>query len=85
MSECSFQIKIEADPAEAIKKVKAKIEQEGGTFNGDENEGKFSLPTPVGVIEGSYQVTADELKIDITKKPVFLPCSMLEAELKKRL
>jgi len=85
MAECSFKFKIEAAPAEAIKKVKAKIEQEGGEFNGNKNEGTFSLPTPVGVIEGSYQVTADELKIDITKKPAFLPCSMLEAELKKRL
>jgi len=85
MAECSFKFKIEADPAEQIEKVKAKIEQEGGTFNGDENEGTFSLPTPVGVIEGSYQLTAEELKIDITKKPAFLPCSMLESELKKRL
>lgn len=85
MAECSFKFKIETAPAETIEKVKTKIEQEGGTFNGDENEGIFSLPTPVGVIEGSYQVTADELKIDITKKPAFLPCSMLEGELKKRL
>lgn len=85
MAECSFQFKIETNPVETIEKVKAKIEQEGGAFNGDENDGTFSLPTPVGVIEGSYQVTADELKIDITKKPVFLPCSMLEGELNKRL
>ena len=85
MAECSFKFKIEVDPADTIKKVKAKIEQEDGTFNGDENEGNFSLPTPVGVIEGSYQLNEDELKIDITKKPAFLPCSMLEGELKKRL
>ena len=85
MAECSFQFKIETNPAETIEKVKAKIEQEGGTFNGDETEGTFSLPTPVGVIEGNYQVTVDELTIDITKKPAFLPCSMLEGELKKRL
>ena len=85
MAECSFKFKIEAAPAETIEKVKAKIEQEGGTFNGDETEGTFSLPTPVGAIEGNYQVTVDELTIDITKKPAFLPCSMLEGELKKRL
>jgi hypothetical protein len=85
MAECSFQFKIDTNPAETIDKVKTKIEQEDGKFNGDENDGTFSLPTPVGVIEGSYHVTADELKIDITKKPAFLPCSMLEGELKKRL
>ncbi len=85
MAECSFKFILQTDPAETIEKVKAKIEQEGGTFNGDETEGTFSLPTPVGVIEGNYQVTVDELTIDITKKPAFLPCSMLEGELKKRL
>ena len=85
MAECSFKFKIETNPVETIEKVKAKIEQEGGTFNGNENEGTFSLPTPIGVIEGSYHLTSDELKIDITKKPTFLPCSMLESEFKKRL
>jgi len=85
MADCSFKFKLETDPVETIKKVKAKILQEGGTFKGDENEGNFSLPTPVGEIEGCYQVNEDELKIDITKKPTFLPCSMLESELKKRL
>jgi hypothetical protein len=85
MAECSFKFKLETNPAETIEKVREKIEKEGGTFNGDENEGKFYLPTPVGIIEGSYQRTADELKIDITKKPAILPCSMLEGELKKRL
>jgi hypothetical protein len=85
MSECSFKFKIEAAPAETIKKVKTKIEEEGGNFNGDENKGNFSLPTPIGEIEGGYKVTADELKIDIYKKPSFIPCSMLESELKKRL
>jgi hypothetical protein len=85
MAECSFKFKIKTNSVETIEKVKAKIEQEGGAFNGDENEGTFSLHTPVGVIEGSYHLTSDELKIDITKKPAFLPCSVLEGELKKRL
>ena len=85
MAECSFKFKLETDRAEAVEKVKTTIETEGGEFSGDENKGTFSLPTPVGVIEGSYQVEVDELKIDISKKPSFLPCSMMETELKKRL
>lgn len=85
MAECSFQFKTKVDPSETIKRVKVKIKQEGGSFEGDENEGIFSLPSPAGKIEGSYKISDAELKIDITKKPVFLPCSMLESELKKRL
>jgi len=85
MAECSFNFNIESNPAEIINKVKSKIENEGGSFTGDENEGNFNLPTPVGAIEGNYKVSDNELKIDITKKPMMLPCSMIESELEKRL
>ncbi len=85
MTECSFKFNIESNPAEIINNVKSKIENEGGSFTGNANEGKFNLPTPVGAIEGNYSVSDNELKIDITKKPMMLPCSMIESELEKRL
>ncbi|MFC2119475.1 hypothetical protein ACFLQ4_00240 [Bacteroidota bacterium] len=85
MAECSFNFNLESNPAEIINKVKLKIENEGGSFSGDESEGNFNLPTPVGSIEGNYSVNTNELKIDITKKPMMLPCSMIESELEKRL
>jgi len=85
MAECSFKFNIDSSPSEIIEKVKSKIENEGGSFTGDKNEGNFNLPTPVGAIEGNYTVSDNELKIDITKKPMMLPCSMIESELEKRL
>ena len=85
MAECTFKFNIDSNPAGIIDKVKTKIENEGGSFTGDEHKGNFNLPTPVGAIEGNYWVNDNELKIDITKKPMMLPCSMIEAELEKRL
>lgn len=85
MVECSFKFNIDSSPAAIINNLKSKIEKEGGSFTGDENEGNFNLPTPVGSIEGNYLVIDNELKIDITKKPMMLPCSMIESELEKRL
>ena len=85
MAECSFKFNIDSNPSEIINKVKLKIENEGGSFTSDESEGNFNLPTPVGAIEGNYSVIDNELKIDITKKPMMLPCSMIESELEKRL
>ena len=85
MAECSFNFNIESSSAEIINNVKTKIENEGGSFTGDDNEGNFNLPTPVGTIEGNYSVSDNELNIDITKKPMMLPCSMIESELKKHL
>lgn len=85
MSVCTFKFKIDSDVAELLKKINLQIESEGGTFKGDENGGYFSLSTPVGEIEGNYTVIGDDLKIDITKKPPFLPCSLLENEFKNRM
>jgi hypothetical protein len=85
MDECSFNFNIESNPAEIVNNVKLKVENEGGRFTGDENGGNFNLPTPVGSVEGNYSVIGHELKIDITKKPMMLPCSMIESELEKRL
>ena len=85
MAECSFKFNIDSNPVDIVDKVKSKIENEGGSFAGDENQGNFNLPTPVGAIEGNYSVNDNELKIDITKKPMMLPCSMIESELEKRL
>ena len=85
MAECSFKFNIDSNSTEIINKVKFKVENEGGSFAGDESKGNFNLPTPVGVVEGNYSVTDNELEIDITKKPGILPCSMIESELEKRL
>ena len=85
MAECSFKFNLELNPNEIINNVKLKIESEGGSLSGNENEGNFSLPTPIGSVEGKYSVSGHELKIDITGKPMMLPCSMIESELEKRL
>jgi hypothetical protein len=85
MAECSFKFNIDPNAVEIINKVKLQIEKEGGIFTGEEKGGNFNLPTPVGAIEGNYSVIDNELKIDITKKPMMLPCSMIESELEKRL
>jgi hypothetical protein len=85
MAECSFKFNLELNPAEIINNVKLKVENDGGSFKGNEREGNFNLPTPVGEIEGNYSITDNALKIDITKKPMMLPCSLIESELEKRL
>lgn len=85
MAECNFKFNINLNPDEIINTVKSKIENEGGKFSGDEQEGNFTLPTPVGEIEGNYSIMHSELNINISKKPMMIPCSMIESELAKRL
>jgi hypothetical protein len=85
MSKCSFSIPFSGDVTDVLSKAQSGIAGAGGNFTGDVNNGEFSLSTFVGEITGTYTVIGSTLNIDITDKPMFLGCSMIEAELKKYL
>jgi hypothetical protein len=85
MSKCSFSIPFSGSVTDIISAAQSGIAGAGGNFSGDVNGGEFSLSTFVGEIRGAYTVNGSALNIDITDKPMFLGCSMIEAELKKYL
>jgi hypothetical protein len=85
MPKCSFSIPFSGDITDIISSAQSGIANAGGNFMGDVNGGEFSLSTFVGEIKGTYTVSGSNLNIDITDKPMFLGCSMIEAELKKYL
>ena len=46
--------------------------------------GNFEVSV-MGTIQGSYHVMDNELEIDITSKPMFVGCGMIENFLKSKL
>lgn len=85
MSTCNFSIPFTENAEQLLAKAKSAITNAGGQFSGDVAGGEFSLPTFVGTISGSYDVSPQKLNIEISEKPFFLPCSKIEEELKKYL
>jgi hypothetical protein len=85
MSKCNFSIPVSGSVDELVAKAKTAITGAGGQFSGDVAGGQFSLSTFVGTITGSYDVSPSSLNIDISDKPMFVSCSMIEQELKKYL
>ena len=83
MSKCNFSIPFNGSPEPLISKAKSAITTTGGQFSGDVAGGEFSLPTFVGTITGSYDVSPTQINIEISDKPFFLPCSKIEEELRK--
>ena len=53
----------------------------GGQFAGSSEVGHFSLPTPVSEFEGSYVIDKNTIRVEVTEKPFFVPCSAIEAKL----
>ena len=82
---CNFSIKFENNVHHIISKAKDAISSAGGNFNGTEEAGSFDLTTFMGQITGAYTIINDEIHINISKKPMFVPCSEIENQLRKYL
>ena len=73
-----------SDPAEvAIEKARSAIESQNGLFEGNISTGHFEVTVFGNNIKGDYQVQGQTLQLDITDKPFFVPCSMIETYLGK--
>ncbi len=65
-----------------VRRIGTAIRGAGGEFSGDTASGFYSVPTPVGSIEGSYAVSGQTIQIDVLEKPLLLACSLIEMTLK---
>jgi hypothetical protein len=78
---CTFSLSTSSDTDSLLKRAKQEIERAGGIFNGDSSQGSFRAKTPIGSIEGSYEIEGQEIKLAILKKPLLLSCKRIEKEL----
>ncbi len=81
---CKFKIPFSGSSEQILNRAKTAVEGQGGTFSGDETCGEFEVSV-MGTIRGSYTVMGNELEIEITSKPMFVSCGMIEGFLKSKL
>lgn len=74
----SFEFQLKRNPDELIVKAREAARSNGIHFEGDGQTGRFA---GLG-IEGSYLVLEKTLSIQVAKKPLIMPWSMIEAKLK---
>ena len=86
MAECTFSIPFEGTAVDLKAKIETAVVQAKGTFEGDASAGKFSLPTPLGQIKGSYNMNdASPINIQVSEKPFFVSCKQIESKLMEYL
>ena len=66
-------------------KAKNVVESQGGIFTGDAHSGNFTIEVFGNKIAGDYTMTGNDLTINITDKPFFVPCATIESMLKSKL
>ena len=84
MSKCRFNIPFSGNADDIIMKARLAIEKQGGTFTGNEIAGNFSVNV-LGNIAGSYSISGQEMHIDISSSPMFIPCGQIENFMKSQL
>lgn len=84
MAECIFTFPFTENAQILVERAKTAIlKNEQATFNGNEINGNFSLPTPLGKIIGSYEIKENIAQFEISEKPFFVNCNLIEAKLKE--
>jgi hypothetical protein len=66
-------------------RVSELLPSQKGVFSGNENAGNFEIFTPIGHIKGDYECKQEQIWVFIRSKPMLIPCSFIENELKKLL
>jgi acetolactate synthase small subunit len=82
---CHFDFAFQGTPTELITKAQQAIEDAGGQLQGDESAGRYMVPTPFGLIEGSYTIAAQVFTVDITKKPLLIGCEAIRKTIENLL
>ncbi len=78
---CQFSLPITISADEVFTKASSAIQNSGGTISGSSSSGTFSLPTPLGKIDGNFSIDAGTMNVIITDKPFFISCSLIEERL----
>ena len=82
---CSININFSGEAEEILSKARKAVESQGGNFSGDLVSGNFDVSLMSNRVAGSYTLSGNELQLNITEKPMFVPCNAIESFLKSKL
>ena len=85
MAKCNISIDFNGDPDQLIRSAEQAISGSGGSFYGNNAEGKFAINSPLGKVSGTYTVLGQSFNISIIDKPFLVSCSKIENELRKQI
>lgn len=85
MSCAPFTLAFTQEPEALVEKAQKALEKFDGTLDGDAQSGSLKVKTPVGSVRGTYSIENQNITITIAEKPMFVPCNMIEDQLKKAL
>lgn len=80
---CKFTVTFNGDLNTAFSLAKAEAAKIKAKFDGNAQKGSFHVDSAVGEFEGTYWVERNEITFDLSKKPFFAPCSLIQSKLEE--
>lgn len=85
MADCNFSLNIPGSAADIVTKIQSQIQRQGGSFNGNEASGSFSVKVLGSAIAGAYTIAGSQMDVVINDKPFFVGCGQIESFLQSQL
>jgi hypothetical protein len=79
---CNFRIAPKQDINTVYQIALQEIERLGAKFKGDERGGSFELEILGMRFKGIIQVESNIIVVNLTDKPLLVPCSLIESSVK---
>jgi hypothetical protein len=77
----TFSINTTVDPLSLLARAKKVAKENGATFVGDKESGRFSHD----MLKGEYRMVRDKVIVTITDKPWIIPWPVVESQVRKRV
>ena len=75
----SFSVNFTGDATSLLERARKTAADNGAQVTGDTNKGSFSGRG----VEGSYTVSGNTVNVTVDKKPMIIPWSLVESQLKQ--
>jgi len=75
----SFSVPFTGDPSSLLERARKAAADNGAQVVGDTNKGTFSGRG----VEGSYTVSGNIVNVTVDKKPMIIPWSLVESQLRQ--
>ncbi len=85
MAKCDFDIVYSQGIDEAKKIITEEITNNNGEIQINEDEGAFTISVPGGEVTGSVAFKSNEISVNITDKPSFIPCGIIKSVIQSYL
>jgi hypothetical protein len=72
MSKCNITTTFTGSADDLFLKIKTQVENNHGTISGDSSAGIFKVPLLGSSIKGKYTIIAQNLTVEIEKKPIVM-------------